>query len=274
MKFRGFTPYTGLIFFVFFLLCFAEYGSISAQTPFTTDDAEVTDKGKLHFELLNEHDLLQTSLYPNLRQNVTTSRFAYGLVKNVEIGVDVPLVTIFNAHGTVPLRPFGISDTSLHVKAKLHEEKKNSRLPAFAAAFYVRLPTGNDAKSLGSGVTNYQLYGIAQKSVTQKTKIRVNLGMVFAGNTVIGVLGLRNVKGKLFSGGISVVKQYTEKLRLGAELTTVVSSSFQLSKGQLQTTFGGNYNLKKNFALDFGLIAGRFPASPRVGGLIGFSFDF
>jgi hypothetical protein len=56
--------------------------------------------------------------------------------------------------------------------------------------------------------------------------------------------------------------------------TTVVSSSFKLSEGQLQATFGGNYNLKKNFALDFGVIIGRFPASPRAGGLLGFTVDF
>lgn len=93
-----------------------------AQTPFTTDDAEVTDKGKFHFEFLNEYDSLQKSLHPSLRQDAATSRFAYGLVKNVEIGVDVPIVTIFNARGTVPQRSFGLSDTSFHVKAKLLEE--------------------------------------------------------------------------------------------------------------------------------------------------------
>lgn len=258
------------------VFCFIVFGNLTvlSQTPFTTDDAEVTDKGKLHFELLNEYDVLQTSLYPNLRQDVAISRFAYGLIKNVEIGVDVPIVTLFNAAGTIPRRPFGFSDIGAHVKAKLREEKEGSRLPAFAVAFNLRFPTGNAANSLGSGVTNYQLYGVAQKSVSKKTKIRANAGVLFAGNTVVGVLGIRTTKGKLFSGGISVVKQYTDKLKLGAEVTAVASSSFQLSKGQLQSTFGGNYNLKKNFALDFGLIIGHFPASPRVGGLIGFSYDF
>jgi hypothetical protein len=147
-------------------------------------------------------------------------------------------------------------------------------MPALAAAFYVRLPTGSPSESLGSGVTNYLLYGVAQKSISKRTIVRINAGALFAGNTVIGVIGIRTAKGKLFSGGISGVKQYTEKLRLGAEITSVVSGSFQLSKGQLQTTFGGNYNLKKNLAIDFGVLAGRFPASPRLGGLVGFTVDF
>ena len=151
-------------------------------------------------------------------------------------------------HFTVPQRAFGQSDASLHVKVKLREEKETSRLPAIATAFYVRLPTGSVSKSLGSGVTNYLLYGVAQKSISEKTKVRLNLGILFAGNTSIGVIGIRTAKGKLFSGGASIVRQFTPKLKLGAELTTVVSISFQLSKGQLQTTIGGNYNLKKNFA--------------------------
>ncbi len=259
---------------VLVILLLSAFRSIYAQTPFSTDDADVTDKGKLHFEILNEYDLLQQSLHPSLRQDAAISRFTYGLGKNIEVGVDIPVLTIFNARGTIPGRPFGFSDIGLHIKVKLREEKQGSRLPAFAIAFSTRFPTGNSAISLGSGVTNYFLYGVAQKSVTEKTKVRVNAGILFAGNTVLGVLGLRTTSGNLFSGGISVVKQYTEKLRLGAEITAVVSSSFQLSKGQLQTTLGGGYNLKKNLALDFGLIVGRFPASPRAGGLIGFTYDF
>lgn len=246
----------------------------SAQTPFVTDDADVTDKGKLHFEVINEYDVLQPALNPNLRQDAAISRFTYGIAKHVEIGVDVPIVAIFNASGTVPQRAFGFSDVGLHVKVKFNEEKEGSRLPSFAAAFSIRFPTGNAANSLGSGITNYQLYGVAQKSITKKVKIRANAGMLFAGNTVFGALGVRSASGKLFSGGISVVKQFNEKLKLGTELVGVASSSFQLSKGQLQSTFGGNYNLKKNLALDFGFIIGRFPASPRVGLLMGFSYDF
>ena len=51
-------------------------------------------------------------------------------------------------------------------------------------------------------------------------------------------------------------------------------SNFQLSKGQLATQIGGNYMLSKRFTLAFGVIGGRFVASPRLGGLIGFAYDF
>ena len=81
-----------------------------------------------------------------------------------------------------------------------------SHLPAFAIALYTRLPTGSASRSLGSGVTNYQLYGVAQKSLTKNTKISANAGVLFAGNTVIGVVGVGTAGGKIVSGGGALVK--------------------------------------------------------------------
>ena len=82
--------------------------------------------------------------------------------------------------------------------------------------------------------------------------------MLIAGNTVFGALGIRSISGKLFSGGVSLVNQYTDKLRLGAEITAVASGNFQLSKGQLQTTLGGGYHLNKKLTFDFGSLQDAF----------------
>ena len=146
--------------------------------------------------------------------------------------------------------------------------------PALTLTMNVQVPTGNVSKQLGTGLYDYYLNGIIQKSVSKKTKVRLNGGIVFAGNTVNGVLGIQAARGRVFTGGGSIVKQYTEKLDLGVELTGAVTSNFQLSKGQLQSLVGGNYAIKKNLTFDFGLIVGRFVASPRVGAQIGFSLDF
>ena len=42
---------------------FLTVSRLSAQQPFVTDDADVTDKGKFHFELNNESDTLQNALF-------------------------------------------------------------------------------------------------------------------------------------------------------------------------------------------------------------------
>jgi hypothetical protein len=50
--------------------------------------------------------------------------------------------------------------------------------------------------------------------------------------------------------------------------------NFRLDKGQLQGLIGGNYAVKKNLTFDFGVIAGKFAASPRVGAQLGISVDW
>jgi hypothetical protein len=88
------------------------------------------------------------------------------------------------------------------------------------------------------------------------------------------LIGISKTRGRVFTANGSVTKDVSEKLRLGAELFGAVSNNFQLSKGQLEMQIGGDYKLTKEFSLSFGLLAGRFPASPRVGALLGFSYDF
>ena len=256
---------------VLFVLVFLTVGR--SQTPFLTDDADVTDKGKVHLEFVNEFDVLQTSLHPSLSQNTFVARFAIGVHKRIELGIDVPAIAIFNSREASLRRSSGISDINAHIKIKLIDEHEGSRLPAFAVAFYTQFPTGKVSKSLGSGVTDYSLYGVAQKSLTKKTTLRANAGILFAGNTVFGIGGLRKINGRLFSGGVSVIREFTDRLSLGGEIVGVADSDFDLGHGQLQTTLGGNYVLNKKLTLDLGFVLGRFPASPRAGAVIGITID-
>lgn len=244
-----------------------------AQQPFSTDDTDVTDKGKLHFQLSNEYDLLQRISYPAKTQNTAVFEFDYGLFKGVEIGVDAPLLAIHSAPFVRPRTAIGIGDVNFHLKYNLYKERENSKLPAMALNMSVELPTGDPSKQLGSGLTDYFLNGILQKSLTRQTKLRLNGGILFAGNTTTGDIGIKT-RGRVFTAGASLVKQFTKKLDLGAEITGAVTSNFQLSKGQLQTLVGGNYALRKNLTFDFGVVAGRFSASPRLGAQLGISLDF
>lgn len=244
-----------------------------AQQPFYTDDADVTDKGKFHFQLGNEYDLLQRLSYPAKTQDTAVFEFDYGLFKGVEIGVDAPLLLIHNARVVHPRTAVGLGDVNFHFKYNFYKEREDSKWPAMALNMNIELPTGDTSKQLGSGFTDYFLNGILQKSLTQRTKLRVNGGILFAGNETTGIIGIR-ARGRVFTAGGSIVKQFTKKLDFGAELTGAVTSNFRLSKGQLQTLVGGNYALRKNLTFDFGLVAGRFIASPRLGAQLGISLDF
>ncbi|MCU1266543.1 MAG: hypothetical protein JWM21_2861 [Acidobacteria bacterium] len=244
-----------------------------AQQPFYTDNADVTDKKKIHFQLGNEFDILQRVAYPSLRQNTTVFELDYGLLNGVEIGVDAPLIAISNSHVVTPMTVVGFGDLDFHVKYNFHKEREGSRLPALTVTVNVELPTGNAQKQLGSGVVDFFVNGIAQKSLTKKTTLRMNGGILFAGNTTTGDIGIK-ARGRVFVGGTSLVKQFTPKLDLGVEVTGAVTNSLKLSRGQLQSLVGGNYSLRKNMTFDFGVVVGRFAASPRVGAQLGISLDF
>jgi hypothetical protein len=244
-----------------------------AQQPFYTDDADVTEYRRVHMEFSNQYSWLQTSLYPNLRQNTAVFQINYGISRNLEVGIDSPLLALFNAQGFIPKIPVGIGDTNLTVKWNFQQEKKDSRWPALTVSFAVESPTGDEARQLGSGLADYGVNTVIQKHVGEKAVVRFNNGLLFSGNTLTGVVGLQ-AQGMVYSSGASITRQASEALLLGVEVNGAVAQSAMLGKAALQTQFGGKYALGKATTLDFGVLMGRFVGSPRFGIQVGFSKDF
>src|SRR6266404_6444802 len=244
-----------------------------AQQPFYTDDADVTPRGHFHFEFSNEFDLLQRSLFPTGKQNTADVELDYGLFDGVEIGIESPILTLFNAAETIPRRSSGIGDTNFSLKYNFHKERENSRLPAMTIGLNLELPTGDTKRQLGSGLSDFFMNGILQKSLSKETKLRLNGGILFSGNTTTGVIGIKS-RGVVVTGGASLVKQLTPKVDLGVEATGALAKNLQLGKGQLQTLLGGNYQFRKNVSFDFGLVFGKYAASPRAGVQLGIAVDW
>jgi Putative MetA-pathway of phenol degradation len=245
-----------------------------AQLPFYTDDADTTTKGKFHLEIFDEHDVLQRASYPAKRQNTIVFTIDYGITNRLELGVNAPLITLSNSKISQPRNVTGVGDTQFGLKYNFLTERDGSKMPAMSLVFYIEAPTGNTEKQLGSGLTDYWLYGIVQKSLTKKTKGRLNGGILFSGNTSTGLIGIRSVRGHIYTGNVSLVRDFTDRLKLGLELFGAVTSSFALNRGQLTAQFGGDYALSKKLTLSFGLLGGRFSASPRAGAHLGFAYDF
>jgi outer membrane putative beta-barrel porin/alpha-amylase len=244
-----------------------------AQQPFYTDDAHVADLHHWHIESNNEYDFLPAGSFPNLRQDTQTIKFSVGAFRQCEVGMDFPLITIFNQPGFALGTPIGLGDMDFSIKYRFREEKEGSHLPAFTVSLNLEPPTGSSKKQLGSGLMDYYLNGIMEKTLTKKLTLRLNGGATFAGNTLTGVIGIKT-RGTIFTGGASLVRQFTPKLDLGVEVTGGFTSNLQLGRGQLAEQLGGNYELKKNLTLDFGFVAGQAVGSPRWGYQLGFSKDF
>jgi hypothetical protein len=244
---------------------------LPAQLPFYTDDPAVTEQGKWHFEFFDEFDALQHQ-HPNLRQNTANYKLNYGLPYHLELDVDAPYLAIFRALGTQGST--GTGDTNLGAKWNFHKESQTSRLPALSASLYIEFPTGDAHQQLGSGLTDYWLNFIGQKSLSDKTRINANIGYLFAGNTSTGVLGIQTTRGHVYTGGVSVLHDINARWTLGGEIYGGLTNNGGLGRSQLQGLVGGQYGIRNGMTFDFGLLGGRYIASPRIGGQIGFSVDF
>ena len=240
--------------------------SLDAQQPFLTDDADVTGAGKFHLEVSNQFSFLQRSAFPNLRQNATVFQLNYGLRDGLELGVDSPLLAVFNAPERNPRTPVGNGDTNFTLKWNFRRE---SRWPAMTLACAVETPTGDAGRELGSGVADFGCNSIFQKSAFGKTVIRVNQGLLFSGNTLTGVVGVK-AEGVVYTGAASITREIAGLLVLGVEIYGAVAQSSALGKKALQTQLGGKYAVVESMTIDFGVTVGRFAGSPRVGLQVGF----
>jgi hypothetical protein len=259
------------VLFLFLLAKVIGAGSLMAQMPFYTDDPDVTERGTLHFEFFNEHDALQSSLFPDLRQNTANFKANYGLGRGLELDIDVPYISIYHAQDQQAST--GIGDTNMGVKWNFRKASTSLRAPALAASFYVELPTGDPARELGSGVADYALNTIAQEPLTDKTRITANIGFLFAGNTSTGAIGLQTTRGHVFTSGLSLLHDFSPRLTLGTEIYAALSDNDGLHKGQIQGLAGGQFALTKTFGFAFALLGGGDVASPRIGGQAGFEVD-
>ena len=261
-------------FLLFLVLCLATPGSarpLLAQLPFYTDDSNVTAPGKLHFEFFNEFDALHSSAYPDLRQNTSNFKLNFGLPYHLELDFDAPHLSIDRA--SVAQSSSGLGDADLGIKWNFRQATPNSHWPALAASLYIEFPTGNTRQQLGSGLADYALNFIIQEPLSGKTRINVNVGCVFAGNTSTGVIGIQTTRGNVFTGGISMLHDFSARWTLGVELIGGVADNDALGRSQLQWMGGGLYNLRSGLALTFGLLVGKYTSSPRIGGQLGLTVD-
>ena len=242
-------------------------GRASAQQPFVTDDAEVTDAGRWHFQFSNEYDVLHGDAFPNLRQDWSNLVIQYGLLDHVEVNVDFPLIAIENAHGTSDV--FGLGDVDFAAKWKIVAEEPDRKHPAFTVNVAAETPTGDEKKQLGSGLYDYGVNLILQKTLAPGTLLHVNAGIQFAGNTQTGVVGI-HTPGHILSSGFSVTRDFSPVLHLGVDLNGAEVHDGGGRARQLQLTAGGNYSFTADDTFDFALLAG-WGGAPRFGVIVGIS---
>ena len=245
---------------------------LSAQMPFYTDNADVTDQGTLHLEIYSELDDLQSALFPDVRQNTANFKVNYGLPRRLELDFDVPYLAIYRAPGSG--NTSGNGDADMGIKWNFYKAPRPRRIPSFSASLYIEFPTGDEAQSLGSGQTDYALNSIAQESLSGNTRATANFGFLFAGNTSTGVLGIQTTHGHVYTGGLSLQHDFTARLTLGGELYGGFDDNNGLGKDQLQALLGGSWALNNRMSITFAALGGAHVASPKIGCQFGYEIDF
>lgn len=240
-----------------------------AQQPFYTDDADVTERRHFYLEIANQQAWLQRAALPATKQNTTVFHINYGVSTNFEIGLDAPLIALYQQNQPVTI---GQGDFNTTFKWRLWGERSGSKRPAFTLSCAIELPTGSVKKKLGSGIADYGCNTVVQKQLGLWT-LRMNNGLVFSGNTLTGVIGLR-AKGLVYLGGGSITRDVLPRLLLGAEVNGSAAHEAALGKANLQAQFAGKFSITDTFAMDFGVLTGWFSGAPKWQLQLGFSKDF
>jgi len=229
----------------------ASAGRVSAQTPFLTDDAQVTDKGHWNFEYFNLYAVLPKSAFPDHWQEWNNFVIQYGLLHNLELDVDFPILLINRYSAAVLPDAFGFGDLDVAAKYKFFDE--------------------DPATQLGSGYTDFVWNTIAQRRLSDIVLLHVNVGYQSNGNTLTGAIGIRT-PGKIVSEGLSVHVNVSPTLLLGADINGAQIRTAHKTDRQLQFTLGGIYTLSSKTNLNFAVFTGWYD-SPRGGVLAGITFS-
>ena len=243
----------------------------SAQIPFLTDDAAVTPRGRWNFEYFNEYAVLPRSAAPDKWQDTNNFVIQYGLLRNLEVNVDFPIIVINRNSGAALPDAFGFGDIDFAAKYRFFDEDPGGWRPAFAASAAVEVPSGDPATQLGSGFTDFVVNTIGQRHLSETVLLHVNVGYQSNGNTLTGAIGIRT-PGKIVSEGVSVHVNVSPPLLLGIDLNGAQIRTAHSHDRQLQLTLGGIYAVGPKTSLDFAVLTGWYD-SPRGGVLLGMTYS-
>lgn len=240
-------------------------GAARGQAPFVTDDAGTTAPRQVHVELFAIGSDLPDSDHPASAQRTLVASLATGLGPAVEVGLDWPWIGI-RSDGAPDV--VGGGDLNLYVKWRCFEGA--GRGPALALVGAVELPTGDEARGLGSGERDETLNAVAEWVGVGGVDLRANLGIVFAGNSLTGKVGL-TTDSRIWTGGVSATVERA-RFAVGAEVTAAVGQVAGEKSRELRLQAGLRRALGARSTLGFGVQRGWREAPPWQA-LLGVTID-
>ena len=144
--------------------------------PTVSNPAEFQRPGVLQLEFGYNANFHASGSYKYQQDAPLALRFAVNRRMLLELDTDSP----YSQKDTSGARNTGAGDTQLGIQAVLQPENKSR--PGIALAYYIKLPTANENKGLGSGRTDHSFLGLVSKNIG-KTTIDFNAIYLLAGRT-------------------------------------------------------------------------------------------
>lgn len=218
-----------------FVALFLFAPTVHAGRPLVIDDVAPVAAGHVEIEAGFSHARPRGG---GRVQSAPSVGFAYGVLERLEVGLAIQRVN-HAERGAAPLRGF----EDLHVNAKYKFVDEAPLLPAFAAAFDLKLPTANRSKGRSTGKTDETLLLIASKSFAPLA-LHSNFGY-----TIVGRVSDAHLRNR-WRGGSAVEWALDGQWSLVGEVFGV-SRAEQGGKNEADFQLGARHQLLPSLILDF-----------------------
>ncbi len=181
-------------------------------------------------------------------------RFAVSRRLLLEFDADSPISQTVSDGELGSVRMTGAGDTQLGIQSVLLPENKSR--PGVSIAYYIKLPTANMGKNLGTGRVDHNFIGLISKTFGQTT-VDFNAIYLLAGRT--------SGRGFASSGqaALAASRNLNKHFGLQGEISGLSRNDEQ--SGALFGLAVATYQLNRRVAFDSGLRIGLTSAAPRAG---------
>lgn len=222
--------------------------------PTVSNPAEFQRPGVLQLEMGYDANFRSKGNFADQQDVPIALRFAVSRRVLLELDTDSP----YTLKDPTGLRNTGAGDTQLGIQFVLQHERKSR--PGLAFAYYIKLPTADATRGLGSGRVDHNFIGLISKTIN-KTTIDFNVIYLLAGRT--------SSNGHASSGqaAFAVTQNLTKRFGVQGEISGYSRNDQQT--GAMFALGVVTYQLNRRMVLDSGVRFGLTSGTPRVGVVAG-----
>ncbi|HEY8188582.1 MAG TPA: transporter [Pyrinomonadaceae bacterium] len=234
---------------------FDEPDFIVPSRPTVSNPAEFQKPGVLQLEVGYNANFHAPGVH--LLQDMPLAlRFAVNRRLLLEFDTDSP-----SSQTVAGMRTTGAGDSQLGIQLVLQHEKESR--PGFSVAYYIKLPTADNAKGLGTGRVDHNFIALVSKKMGGTT-VDFNADFLFSGRTTDNGHALSG------QGALAASRNVTRRVGIQGELSG--SSRNDAQPGAMLALGAVTYQINRRLVLDSGLRVGLTHDAPRTGLFGGLTF--